>query len=193
MTHGLRNNFAILATLKIFDWHCNWHWQKWKVFKIWTTAELLVYLSFIKLNHVPDGIKSWRFTMMMMMMMMTDEDDDDNDHMYQSNLFFGNAHAAVDVGKDCRLNEVTLVSNTLSTTHQLCSLRLARLYQLQNLVHLNVIDLVTVAQYISHRCTWLATTEDFSSSRRRINAENFHNSIVQSRMYWQSLSEWLVS
>jgi len=25
--HGLRNSFAILATLKIFDWHWHWHWQ----------------------------------------------------------------------------------------------------------------------------------------------------------------------
>jgi len=59
----------------------------------------------------------------------------------QSNLLPSDAHAGVDIGKDRWLNEVSFVSNALSTTQQLRTLRLARLYQLQNLLHLNVVDL----------------------------------------------------
>jgi len=87
-----------------------------------------------------------------------------------SNLLPGNAHTGVDISKDCWLNEVSLVSNTSSTTHQLSSLRLAGLYQLQNLFHLNVVHLVQTHRTSRiHRniiYTFLTIAEYSTSSRK---------------------------
>jgi len=69
-------------------------------------------------------------------------------------LLLGNAHSVLDVGKDGRLNEISLVTDTITTDAQLSTFLLSTVNQLHDLRRLICVDLP------SHTATIHITNKD---------------------------------